>query len=261
MALLNIKFVSEILQADQTLNVILPQVGMFAEEKQKYVKEKGFPVLYLLHGISDDHSVWLRHTSIERYAMEYGIAVIMPSAGRSFYADMKYGPNYYSYIAKEVPHIVKSYFPVSSAREDTFIAGLSMGGYGAFMIALRNPGMFEAAASLSGALDLAPGFSIQEEGYQRMGKQIFGSKLEYLKSDYNLLKLVKKQAQSGVSLPRFFQCCGTGDFVYGTNRRFRAAALKYGLDLTYEEGPGNHEWGYWDGHLRKILLWMLTKRM
>lgn len=259
MALLQINFKSEILQAEQSLNVILPQVSLYNEDRQKYIKENGFPVLYLLHGLSDDHSIWLRHTSIERYALEYNIAVVMPNAARSFYADMKYGPNYYSYITQEIPHIIRTYFPISKAREDNFIAGLSMGGYGAFMIALRNPVMFEAAASLSGTLDLTPGFSNPEEGYQKLGKQIFGSKVEYLKSDYNTMKLVKRQTQSGILLPRFFQSCGTEDFLYTTNQRFRAAAVKYGLDLTYEEGPGAHEWGYWDSHLRRILTWMLNK--
>ncbi len=259
MALLQINIKSEIIQMEQTLNVILPQVGLYEGEKQRQIKERGFQVLYLLHGLSDDHSVWLRHTSIERYAMEYGIAVVMPNAGRSFYVDMKYGPSYYTYISYEIPHIIRTMLPISSAREDNFIAGLSMGGYGAFMIALRNPDQYEAAASLSGTLDLTPGFSFQEEGYKKMAREIFGSKLEYIKSDYNLLRLVKKQSMSGERLPRLYQSCGTDDFVYGVNQRLRAAALKYGLDLTYEERPGAYEWSYWDSNLRRVLTWMLKR--
>lgn len=259
MALLQIHFRSEIIQTEQTLNVILPQVGLYEGEKQKRIKENGFPVLYLLHGFADDYSVWLRHTSIERYAQEYGIAVVMPNADRSFYVDMKFGPSYYTYISYEIPHIVRTLLPISSAREDNFIAGLSMGGYGAFMIALRNPEQYEAAASLSGILDLTPGFSFEEEGFQKMARQIFGSKLEYIKSDYNLIRLVRKKGMSGEKLPRLYQCCGTEDFVYGVNRRFRAAAQKYGLDLTYEEGPGAHEWSYWDSNMKRILTWMLGR--
>ena len=259
MALLQINFKSETIQMEQTLNVILPQVGLYEGEKQRQIKERGFQVLYLLHGLSDDHSVWLRHTSIERYALEYGIAVVMPNASRSFYVDMRYGPDYYTYISYEIPYIVQTILPISSAREDNFIAGLSMGGYGAFMIALRNPDQYEAAASLSGTLDLTPGFSLQEEGYKKMAREIFGTKLEYIKSDYNLIRLVKKQSMSGERLPRLYQCCGTGDFVYSVNRRFRAAALKYGLDLTYEEKPGAYEWSYWDSNLRQILTWMLKR--
>lgn len=259
MALLQINIKSEIIQMEQTLSVVLPQVGLYDGERQRMIRERGFPVLYLLHGLSDDHSVWLRHTSIERYAMEYGIAVVMPDAGRSFYADMKYGLSYYTYISYEIPHIIRTMLPISSVREDNYIAGLSMGGYGAFMIALRNPDQYAAAASLSGTLDLTPGFSFPEEGYQKMAKQIFGSKLDYIRSDYNLLRLVKKQCMSGEELPRFYQCCGTEDFVYCVNRRFRAAALKYGLDLTHEEGPGAHEWSYWDSNLRRILTWMLGR--
>ena len=259
MALLQCNFKSEVLGMDQPLHIILPQVGMADEDTQKRVRERGFPVLYLLHGLSDDHTVWMRQTSIERYAREYGLVVVMPNVNRSFYVDMKVGLNYYTYVTKEVPHIVRTYFPVSKRREDNFIAGLSMGGYGAFMIALRNPDMFSAAASLSGVVDLTPVFYYDDPQVAPMVKMLFGSKLEYLKSDYNLIRLLKKQKEKGVELPRLFQCCGTEDFLYGINQRFKAAAIKHGVDLTYQEGPGTHEWGYWDANIQKVLKWLFNK--
>src|SRR4051795_10646195 len=113
------------------------------------------PVLYLLHGLSDDHTAWLRNTSIDRYAAARGLAVVMPQVQRSFYADEVHGGRYWTFLSEELPEVVGSFFRVSTRREDTYVAGLSMGGYGALKWALREPHRFAAAASLSGALDLA----------------------------------------------------------------------------------------------------------
>lgn len=251
MALLECHYKSEVLCMEQPFNVILPQISMSDTEK----KNKKFPVLYLLHGLSDDHTAWVRKTSIERYAAEYGLAVVMPNVNRSFYVDMKYGLNYYTYITKEIPHIIQSYFPISDKREDNFIAGLSMGGYGAFMIALRNPEMFSAAASLSGALDLTVFLNNKDERIDPMAKMLFGSDEEFINSDYNLGRLLSKlsKEKEKVILPRLYQCCGTEDYIYPLNESFRAAANKYGIDITYEEGPGEHEWGYWDTNIQRVL--------
>ena len=112
------------------------------------------PVLYLLHGLSDDDTIWLRRTSIERYAAPLGLAVVMPQVARSFYTDEAHGNRYWTFLSEELPQLARSFFHLSDRREDTFVAGLSMGGYGALKWALHRPGRFAAAASLSGALDL-----------------------------------------------------------------------------------------------------------
>ena len=253
MALLECHYKSEVLDMEQPFNVILPQISMSDNENMS----KKFPVLYLLHGLSDDHTAWVRKTNIERYAAQYNLAVVMPNVNRSFYADMKYGLNYYTYITKEIPHIVQSYFPISDKREDNFIAGLSMGGYGAFMIALRNPEKFSAAASLSGALDLTVFLDMNDERIAPMTEMLFGSPEEFINSDYNLVRLLSKTSKK--NLPRLFQCCGTEDYIYPLNESFRAAANKFGIDLTYEEGPGEHEWGYWDANIQRVLRWIFQR--
>jgi S-formylglutathione hydrolase FrmB len=173
---------------------------------------------------------------------------------------MKYGMRYYTYLTKEIPYIASTYFPISTKREDNFIAGLSMGGYGAFMIALRNPEMFCKAASLSGAVDLLHIFDLDDLQAEPTAKLIFGSKQEYLRSDYNIIKLIKKQKESGANLPKLYQCCGTEDFLYPANQSFKAAAMKYGLDLTYDEGPGVHNWDYWDANIQKVLKWLFNEK-
>ncbi len=155
MALIECNFFSEALGLSCSMNVILPQSvgkGMIG------MKETGAgsapPVLYLLHGMSDDHTIWLRRTSIERYAAPLGLAVVMPAVHRSYYTDMHEGGAYWTFVSEELPRIVESLFKVSADPRDRFVAGLSMGGYGAAKLALRRPDFFAAAASLSGAMDI-----------------------------------------------------------------------------------------------------------
>jgi S-formylglutathione hydrolase FrmB len=148
-------FYSEVLGLSTSMTVLLPQqtssqIGMSGSAPQ------GDPsVLYLLHGLSDDDTIWLRRTSIERYVAPLGLAVVMPQVGRSFYADEEHGNRYWTFLSEELPRLCHEFFRLSARREDTFVAGLSMGGYGALKWALRDPGRFAAAASLSGALDVA----------------------------------------------------------------------------------------------------------
>ncbi len=129
-------------------------------------------MLYLLHGMSDDHTAWLRYTSIERYAARHGLAVVMPAVGRSFYANEAHGHPYWDFLSEELPAVVGRFLRVSDRREDTFVAGLSMGGYGAFKWALRQPERFAAAASLSGALDVVALAALPER--DELPRRVFG---------------------------------------------------------------------------------------
>ena len=112
MAFIQCSFHSDVLGKACSMNVLLPQkvttqIGMTSSGSRK-----DLPVLYLLHGLSDDHSIWMRRTSIERYAASYPLAVVMPDGGRSFYTDMKYGSKYWTFLSEELPEIVCSLFPV-----------------------------------------------------------------------------------------------------------------------------------------------------
>src|SRR5512136_755148 len=150
MALFHCDFRSEVLDLSTSMVVILPD----AEPSQDGRRRK-YKTLYLLHGLSDDHTIWQRRTSLERYTAPLGIAVVMPAVDRSFYTNMAYGKAYETFVAEELPKLARSFFPLSEQREDNYVAGLSMGGYGAFKLALNYPENYCAAASLSGALDLS----------------------------------------------------------------------------------------------------------
>ena len=154
MALFQCDFYSDVLQIAASMNVILPQNAC--------LKGNQLPTLYLLHGLSDDHTIWQRRTSIERYVEPLGLAVVMPGVNRSFYADMEYGARYWEFVCNELPALARGFFPLSAERMDSV--------------------------------------------------------------------------------------------------RFRTHAEKLGLDLTYEEGPGEHEWGYWDQQIQKVLSWLPMRK-
>jgi len=254
MALLKCDFYSDSLGMSVSMNVILPQetksqIGM----TNKRTGEKA-PVLYLLHGMSDDHTIWSRRTSVERYVAPLGLAVIMPAVARSYYADMASGPKYWTFISDELPVVCRSFFNISDKREETFVAGLSMGGYGAFKLGLTFPDRFAAAASLSGALDIVT--LSQRVGREGEFKNIFGDLDKLPGSGNDLFALVDKQLKAKARLPRLYQCCGTEDQLCPSNVKFRDYLQEKGVDLTYDEEPAVHEWGYWDRQIQKVLKWL-----
>ncbi len=249
MAFIQTSIFAETLEMSTDIHAVIPMNALRASRAGK------LPVLYLLHGLGGDHTEWTRQTSVERYAENKGIAIILPRADRSFYMDMKQGAAYYTYLAEELPAIVKSLFPISDRREDNFIAGLSMGGYGAFKLALRQPERFAAAASLSGSLDIVHRIGQPNAFRNREEERMFGSVAELQGSDDDLLALAGKVAAAG-NQPLLYQCCGTEDFLYEGNRNFLKHAGEVGLQVTYEEEPGGHEWSYWDRNIQRVFDWL-----
>ncbi|OZM81466.1 alpha/beta hydrolase family protein [Pseudonocardia sp. MH-G8] len=251
MAHLRCDFFSDVLGLSTSMTVLLPQrtstqIGMAGGG------DGPPPVLYLLHGLSDDDTTWLRRTSIERYAAALGLAVVMPQVHRSFYADQAAGGRYWTFLSEELPEIVGAFFRVSDRREDTFVAGLSMGGYGALRWALRAPERFAAAASLSGALDVTARLRPRPED-PHLFARVFGDE-EVAGSPHDLHALLE-HSDAGV-LPGLYLCCGTEDPLLGENEAFRDACRAAGVPLRAEFSPGEHEWGYWDARIQDVLAWL-----
>ena len=175
----------------------------------------------------------------------------MPQVHRSFYADETYGLRFWEFLSAELPEIVAGFFRVSQDRDDTFVAGLSMGGYGAFKWALRDPGRFAAAASLSGALAVE---ELQTEPARRQEfHRVFGGRAT-TGTDDDVLHLLDKADPA--RLPQLYLACGTEDFLYPQNVAFQEAAARRGVPLTVDMGPGDHEWSYWDARIRDVLTWL-----
>jgi putative tributyrin esterase len=252
-ALLRCDFFSEVLEVGTSMTVLLPQraEGQIGVETVAGDGRDGFPVLYLLHGLSDDSTAWTRNTGIERYAASLGLAVVMPQVGRSFYADEAGGGRYWSFLSQELPGIVESFFGVSTRREDTFVAGLSMGGYGALKWALHQPERFAAAASLSGALDVVDLAPRRSELFER----VFGGRPG---PDDDLFALLAGAEID--TLPSLYVGCGTEDELMPGNVRFVDAARADGVDLHVDFRSGEHEWGLWDAVVRDVLAWLPLAR-
>ena len=257
MALLRCDIFSEALSLSISMTVILPQptstqIGMTGD-----AGDEPPPVLYLLHGLSDDDTIWLRRTSIERYVAPLGLAVVMPQVHRSFYTDEAYGGKYWTFVSEELPELVGRFFRVSQTREDTFVAGLSMGGYGALKLALRQPARFAAAASLSGALDVAELSRGARPEDPMLWKRVLGGRTA-AGSEEDLFALLDRA--DAARLPALHVSCGTEDWLIGANKRFVAACAAARVPVATSFGPGEHDWAYWDDRIQDVLAWLPLAR-
>lgn len=257
MAFIQCGFHSDALGKACSMNVLIPQRAVTQIGLENNAEgRKDYPVVYLLHGLSDDHSIWMRRTSIERYAAAYQAVIVMPTVDRGFYTDMASGYNYWSFISEELPAIVADLFPVSTKREDTFAAGLSMGGYGALKLALRRPDRFAAAVSLSAVADIHRWYSFHMAGSPE-AKWVFGEEEDIDKNGNNLLLLADSAVKSPAP-PRIMQICGTEDFLYEDNQTLRKHLQNLNFpEYKYCEGPGVHCWEFWDQWIQTGLDFLL----
>ncbi len=241
MSLITVNFRSAQLEQETHINVILPED----------CPEEDIKTVYLLHGMHGDHASWCRKTAIERYAIERHLAIVMPDGENGFYTDMKYGKRHFSYVSRELVDYTRRIFKLSRRRERTYIAGLSMGGYGAFLLALRRPEQYAAAASLSGCLDIAT--ALPSCNWLPQATAIWGEGCRDTLpgSDGDLLHLLDgyKDAPADAPRPRLFAACGTEDSLYAGNLLFCERARGTGIDLAFTSAPGNHTWQFWDTHI------------
>ena len=235
-------FRSLVLGMDTHVNVIVPY--------DRY-DEKGNPgkydkVLYMLHGIKQNSDSWVRNSSIERYANYYGYAVVMPEVQRSFYANMEMGLDYFTYITEELPRAVQGMFNVPQGRENTYVGGLSMGGYGALKCALSRPDIY------AGAMCFSSGFYSGERpqrlirNYYTLGElqAVMGLDLK-LKPENDLDHLMRVYPKD-MPKPKLYLACGTEDFLFADNIRARDTLRSLGFELTWEQWEGIHDWKFWD---------------
>jgi putative tributyrin esterase len=237
MAFIDFHFSSSVIGKQTAAYVLTPDSG------------KGpFPVFYLLHGLSDDHTIWLRRTRLESYVAGLPLIVVMPDGHRSFYTTAENGPDFATHIGVELPQKIESTFHARTNGKARCIGGLSMGGYGALRVALGHPGRFVSATSHSGALEADKGQRQFGPLYEK--SRVFG---EYRpNSGHNLLNLAKLARKNDL-LPKIRIDCGVDDFLIGENRNYHAALNKAKVPHEYEEFPGVHNWDYWDLHIREAI--------
>lgn len=248
MAFTRIDFHSQVLKGSCTVDLILP-------EFRGAGCQKPMPVLYLLHGFNGDHTSWQSHTEIKNYVRDIDLAVVMPGMGNSYYANQKGGPRYWDYLSEELPEKLESWFSISRKRSDCYVAGLSMGGYGALKLAFRYPGRFAKVAGFSSAVDILSMYDM-DESHRTTFNAIFGSKDDFKGSPDDLLSLVGTFRDRN-NLPDILLTCGTGDFLYGYNREFVKLLEHAGIAVTFlEKTNATHNWQYWDEMVPVALRWM-----
>jgi putative tributyrin esterase len=248
MALIRLDHVPVTVKVNTVLNIILPDPVRI--ENVPVRKRK---VLYLLHGLSDDASAWQRYSSIEIYANAYGLVVIMPSVGRSFYIDQPNGQQYFTYITEELPQYLSDVFDLRPKREDTLIAGLSMGGYGALKAAFAYPERFCAAASFSGVLSLEILKLDPDDSRRKEFALLFGSLDKLYDSPHDPAVWFQSASKDPAKLPRLFISCGRQDDLYPLNKLTAAALKQLGIPVDYYEEDARHDWLFWDPQIRRFL--------
>ncbi|MCL2498976.1 MAG: esterase family protein [Defluviitaleaceae bacterium] len=209
-------------------------------------------VLYLLHGMTGNSSCWVNNSRITHHIHhKHPFIVVMPEVQNSFYTDMKHGADYFTYVAYELPKIVEEIFNVKHTRENTYVAGLSMGGYGAVKCALTRPEFYCAVASFSGAVDaesiyhrLLPG---TDERHKKLAVSIAGEELKVPEGG-NLFALASNLADKPEK-PRILVTCGDKDFLLEDNRRFDAHMKALPFEYAYKEWAGDHDWDFWEESL------------
>jgi S-formylglutathione hydrolase FrmB len=252
-AILNANFLSNSLHREVTFNAVIP-----------VRKNKPLKTLYLLHGIYGNYTNWITNTRAALWAEERGIAVIMPSADNSFYLDnLNSSAMYADFFGRELVEITRELFPLSVQRSDTFIGGLSMGGYGAMRTGLKYHKTFGAIASMSAVLmpektpnlkDNSPILITRRNYFE----SIFGDLDKISGSDNDPKTLISQLNKTDI--PEIYLCCGTKDFLIEHSRNFHAFLLEREIDHTYEEDIGTHDWEFWDRYILKVLDWLLSDK-
>lgn len=244
-----------------TINVVLP-VDKLAPPGMPKPKGGPYKTLYLLNGIMGNHTDWFNASTIQTLAEEKNLAVVMPAGENLFYLD--YEPihaMYGEFIGRELVEMTRKMFPLSDKREDTFIGGLSMGGYGALRNGLKYAERFGYIVGLSCAMELygieqrtndSPMF-FERKDYAEF---VFGDLNHVMESDKNPVWLAKQLVDSNRELPMVYIACGTDDFLRKNNQRLQSELKDAGLELTYEEAPGGHEWGFWSSQIKRVMNWL-----
>lgn len=236
MALIDLTYFSNVLIKQTSVSVLYPETG------------KGpFPVFYLLHGLSDDHSMWLRQTRLESYMKDIPMIVVMPDGHRRWYTDNEDGPAYAKHLGEELPARIESMFHAKTSGRARCIGGLSMGGYGALRIGLGYPHRYTSINSFSGALIIG---NNHRYDWIPEYRQVFGDHPKG--TDHDLYHLARKAKRKG-KMPKVMIDCGIDDHLIQENRDFHAALDKIGYPHHYAEHPGEHNWDYWDAHIRDAI--------
>lgn len=245
MALIRCDFMSHALEMNTSFFAVLPEEGDLST----------IPVIYLLHGLTDNCTGWQRFTGAERYARNVNAVLIMPEVQRSFYTDMAAGANYFTYVSEELPAFCQRTFGLSAKRELNYVMGLSMGGYGALKCALRRPEQYAGCAAFSAVTDVTAYIARAKADSPALSREVlalFGHGQAALEND-DLFLLSKKAAEQKKTLPPLFLTCGEQDCLFEMNEAFKNHLSELDIPFEFRSWQGIHSWDFWDESLRQAI--------
>lgn len=262
MAFFQVNFYSKTLKRLVSLNALIP-VDTFGIPGQEMIERGPMKSLYLLHGYSGNHMDWVGGTNIQELSLLHNIAVFMPSGENNFYLDdTDKGELHAEFVGNELLEFTRNVFPISAKREDTFIGGLSMGGFGALRNGLKYSHNFSGIIALSSALitkniaGIPVDFKDAIADYNYY-KRVFGDLNKLMGSDKDPEELLLRLKRANATIPKIFMACGTEDFLLSENRDYHSFLMKQGVEHTYVEAPGVHNWVFWNEFIEKGIKWML----
>lgn len=248
----NLSMTSKILKGERKYAVYLPP--------DYETSERSYPILYLLHGATDDHSGWVQFGEVLRItdeAIRGGTAtpmiIVMPDAdtGRMGYfnlGDWKYEDFFFEEL---MPHVEQKY-RVKGEKRYRAVAGLSMGGGGSFMYALRHPELFSSACPLSAYVGPLTMEQLKQQ-IERRKESYTDEELQSYFDNYNALNLIESVPVEDIKSVRWYIDCGDDDFLYEGNSLVHIAMTKKEIPHEYRVRDGGHSWTYWRESLPKVL--------
>lgn len=247
MANINVKFFSNALNRKVSFDMYIPNDS--PEEKSRKMK-----VLFLLHGYTGDAWNWVP----EHLAQKHNFAVVTPNGENGFWLDgLSTGHKYCTFVGSELVGYIRRTFGLALTPDDTYIMGLSMGGFGALHTAFTYPENFGKTAAMSSALiiheiaKMKPGDDNGMANYDYY-HECFGELETVEESDSNPEVLVKRLKEKG-SIPAIFMSCGTEDFLIENNRQFHSFLQDIDVPHTYFESKGSHDMDFWNEYTEKFV--------
>ncbi|MBW9146004.1 acetylesterase [Clostridium sp. CM028] len=265
MAFLQVNFASKALKRDVTFNALIP-IDTIEIQEEEIIKKKPMKALYLLHGLTGNYTDWVCSSKIEELSLRHNIAVFMPSGENNFYLDdVDKGELFGEFVGNDLVEFTRRIFPLSRKREDTFIGGLSMGGYGAIRNGLKYSDNFSRIIALSSAIvtyniaGASSDFKDEVRDY-KFYTRVFGDLNQLLDSDKDPEALIIKLKKKNALIPKIYMACGTNDFLLDVNHKYRDFLISENIDVTYVESPGSHTWDFWNEYIEKGIRWAVKNK-
>lgn len=263
MAIIRVRFFSNCLMQTVPFMAVLPNDGVFLKDGSPDFLSGKMKTLYLLHGYTGDENDYLVNTRISELSKKYGIAVIMPDGDNSFYIDDTAGKRCFGkYIGEELVEYTRRLFHLSEKREDTFIGGLSMGGYGAMRNGLKYAETFSKILAFSGAyvpvriVDHGGVPCEDEVSDAAFQIRMFGDLKNLGNTDIDPRYVYRMQKEKGIALPKIFMTEGSEDFLLEENHAMRDFLKEQEADFIYIEDEGTHDWDFWNKHLEEAFIFL-----